>query len=127
MPTKSILAPAADDLSHLLAELLDNSTAKSPDHAQVVISAQAAADGGLLLAVEDEGIGIPPEDLPHVFVDFHQIDSSETRAYGGLGLGLAFVQRIVEAHRGQVEVVSERDEGTTLTIWLPAGRSQTAG
>jgi signal transduction histidine kinase len=72
------------------------------------------------VTISDEGIGIPPEDLPKIFSDFHQLDGSETRSYGGLGLGLAFVQRIVEAHGGRVTVESELDEGTTLTISLPA-------
>ena len=74
------------------------------------------------MCVSDEGIGITPEDLPKVFSDFHQLDGSETRAYGGLGLGLAFVQRIVEAHAGSITVESEPDQGTTFTISIPAAR-----
>jgi signal transduction histidine kinase len=74
------------------------------------------------VCVSDEGIGITPEDLPKVFSDFHQLDGSETRAYGGLGLGLAFVQRIVEAHAGSITVESEPDQGTTFTISIPAAR-----
>jgi signal transduction histidine kinase len=73
--------------------------------------------------VSDEGIGIEPEDLEKIFSDFHQIDGSETRAYGGLGLGLAFVHRIVEAHDGSIEVQSKPTEGTSFTIALPAARA----
>lgn len=72
------------------------------------------------VSVTDEGIGIEPEDLPKIFSDFHQLDGSETRSYGGLGLGLAFVQRIVEAHSGSVDVQSKPTEGTKLTISIPA-------
>jgi two-component system sensor histidine kinase VicK len=114
-------------LRRSLEEILDNAVKFSPDGGTIRITARESADGSAVeLLVSDEGIGIPTEDLPHVFADFHQVDSSETRTYGGLGLGLAFVQRIVEAHRGEVEVVSELRHGTTLTIRLPAGRSQAA-
>ena len=79
------------------------------------------------VCVSDEGIGITPEDLPKVFSDFHQLDGSETRTYGGLGLGLAFVQRIVEAHAGSIDVQSEPDEGTRFTLTIPAAtRAKTA-
>jgi signal transduction histidine kinase len=57
-----------------------------------------------------------------IFSDFQQLDGSETRAYGGLGLGLAFVRRIVEAHDGSVDVKSRPDQGTTFTITIPAAR-----
>ena len=73
------------------------------------------------LTVADEGIGIAPEDLPRIFSDFHQLDGSTTRTYGGLGLGLAFVQRIIEAHSGSVEVESEVDRGTVVRIIIPSG------
>jgi len=75
---------------------------------------------GVLVTVSDEGIGIPPEDLDKVFSDFHQLDGSETRAFGGLGLGLAFVQRIIEAHDGKIWVESKPDEGTKVKIDIPA-------
>ncbi len=72
------------------------------------------------MSVVDEGIGIPPEDIPKIFSDFQQLDGSETRTYGGVGLGLSFVQRIVEVHDGKLKVESEVDQGTRLTITIPA-------
>lgn len=63
LPQRSITGMAADDVSHLLAELLDNATANSPEHSQVVISAQELDDGRLMLVVEDEGVGIPENQL----------------------------------------------------------------
>jgi signal transduction histidine kinase len=77
------------------------------------------------IAVSDRGIGISPEDLPRIFYDFQQLDGSQTRSYGGLGLGLAFVRRIIAAHNGDVSVESIPDRGTKLTISLPASRSST--
>jgi signal transduction histidine kinase/CHASE1-domain containing sensor protein/ActR/RegA family two-component response regulator len=74
------------------------------------------------LDVEDNGIGIDPKFLPHVFDRFQQADSSNTRAAGGLGLGLALVQHIVRAHGGQVMVRSEGPgRGTRFTVALPLG------
>ena len=87
------------------------------------------SDGSAVVevSVSDEGIGIQPEDLPTIFSDFHQLDSSETRTYGGLGLGLAFVQRIIQAHQGDVRVESQPDRGTRLTIAIPAAGATDGG
>lgn len=111
-----------------IEEVLDNAVKFSPQGGTIRLEAKTAtsATNGrrrqVQVCVSDEGIGITPEDLPKVFSDFHQLDGSETRAYGGLGLGLAFVQRIVEAHSGSITVESEPDHGTTFTISIPAAR-----
>lgn len=107
-----------------LEEVLDNAVKFSPRGGKITLTARGISPNGRRPSVEveigDEGIGIAPQDLAHVFSDFHQLDGSETRTYGGLGLGLAFVRRIVEAHAGEVGVVSEPEVGTKLTITLPA-------
>lgn len=111
-----------------IEEVLDNAVKFSPHGGTIRLEAKTATSGTngrrrqVQVCVSDEGIGITPEDLPKVFSDFHQLDGSETRAYGGLGLGLAFVQRIVEAHAGSITVESEPDQGTTFTISIPAAR-----
>jgi PAS domain S-box-containing protein len=115
-------------LRRSLEEIVDNAIKFSPNGGHIRLEARRGAAGNGLpddqtfveVSVTDEGIGIPAEDLPKIFSDFHQVDSSETRTYGGLGLGLAFVQRIVQAHQGQVRVESEPDKGTRLTIAIPA-------
>ncbi|HEX8889267.1 MAG TPA: response regulator, partial [Pyrinomonadaceae bacterium] len=72
------------------------------------------------IIVEDEGHGITPEFLPHVFERFRQEDSSKTRAHGGLGIGLALVKSFIEAHGGRVEVESAgARRGSRFTIYLP--------
>jgi signal transduction histidine kinase len=72
------------------------------------------------LRVEDEGIGIPAVELPHIFERFYQIDGTTSRKYGGMGLGLAVVKEIVAAHQGRVWAESQGEgQGTALTIALP--------
>jgi signal transduction histidine kinase len=112
-----------------LEEVLDNAVKFSPNGGTVKLVARGKPAGNgerfptaVEVCISDEGIGIPPEDLPKVFSDFHQLDGSMTRTYGGLGLGLAFVQRIIEAHEGSVAVDSDLDRGTRFTITIPAAR-----
>ncbi len=74
------------------------------------------------LTVRDDGVGIPAEFLPHVFERFRQADSSRTRAFGGLGLGLSIVRHLVEAHGGTVEAASDgTGKGAAFTVRLPIG------
>ncbi|HET7482384.1 MAG TPA: ATP-binding protein, partial [Actinomycetota bacterium] len=111
-------------LRRSLEEVIDNAVKFSPYGGTVRLEVKPVSGNGhgdlVEVSVSDEGIGIPPEDISRIFSDFHQLDGSETRAYGGLGLGLAFVQRIVEAHDGTVRVESRPTEGTRFTIAIPA-------
>ncbi|MGH2819471.1 MAG: sensor histidine kinase, partial [Actinomycetota bacterium] len=111
-------------LRRSLEEILDNAVKFSPQGGRIRLEARGPDGNGrrrrfVEVVISDEGIGIAPEHLDQIFSDFHQVDGSETRTYGGLGLGLAFVQRIVEAHDGRVGVESRPDRGTTLTITIP--------
>jgi signal transduction histidine kinase len=72
-----------------------------------------------MLEVVDTGIGIPHDQLERIFERFFQVDGSTTRRYGGIGLGLALVKEIVEAHSGQVTVRSTLGEGSAFQIKLP--------
>ena len=78
------------------------------------------AEGGLLLAVQDTGPGIPAEQLEHLFDEFFQLDSGQ-RAGSGSGLGLAIAQRLAALHGGRIDVSSEAGQGSTFTVFLPAG------
>jgi len=79
------------------------------------------------IRVQDEGLGIKPEFLPHVFERFRQADSSSTRPHGGLGLGLAIVRHLVELHGGSVDVASAGEgKGATFTVRLPLRDSEAA-
>jgi signal transduction histidine kinase len=72
-----------------------------------------------VLQVKDNGIGIEPADLPHIFDRFYRADQVRSRQSGGFGLGLAIVQQIIEAHDGQITVQSTVGQGSTFEIRLP--------
>ncbi len=126
----SSLPPVVGDerlLRRSIDELLDNAVKFSPEGGTIRVQATSVSGNGrpnaIAISISDEGIGISPEDVGRIFSDFQQLDGSETRAYGGLGLGLAFVRRIIEAHDGTVAVDSEPKGGTRFTITIPAARS----
>jgi signal transduction histidine kinase len=73
----------------------------------------------VFIQVEDNGIGIPADDLPHIFERFYRVDEARSRQTGGFGLGLAIARQIIEAHSGQISVESTVGEGTRLQICLP--------
>lgn len=84
----------------------------------LVANHQHSAFGQII--VSDTGRGISPEFLPHIFESFYQEDSSITRKFGGLGLGLAIVSNLVELHGGTVQAESQGiDQGATFTVQLP--------
>jgi two-component system sensor histidine kinase ResE len=126
LPEAPLLLQHADEdrLEQVLTNLLDNAIRHTPAGASIRIRADRAAmpDGAkaVLIEVEDEGQGIPPEDVPYVFERFYKADKARTRGTsGGTGLGLAIVKNIVEAHRGTVSVRSQVGRGTTFSIRIP--------
>ena len=101
--------------------LIDNAIKFSPDGGDVHIRAWADEEW-VYVSVKDEGIGIAPEHLNRIFERFYQIDGSTTRRFGGMGVGLALVWEIVEAHGGTVEVESEPGKGSDFTVRLPQAK-----
>jgi two-component system, OmpR family, sensor kinase len=114
--------PPLDGDAVLLRRVLDNlleNAARYSDAGQVV-RLEARGGEAVTLVVADQGIGISAEDLPRVFRPFYRADKSRSRATGGLGLGLALVKRIVEAHGGSIELESAPGQGTRARVRLPA-------
>jgi two-component system phosphate regulon sensor histidine kinase PhoR len=82
---------------------------------------------GVVLAVADEGAGIPRADIPRVTERFYRVDKGRSRVAGGTGLGLAIVKHIVSRHRGQLLIESEVGKGTTVSVWLPLAQPGVGG
>src|SRR5580658_4096356 len=82
-----------------------------------------AAEGQALLTVRDTGVGIPFEELPHMFQRFHRVEDSRGRTHEGTGIGLAMVQELVKLHGGTVSVASVMGEGSTFRVAIPLGRA----
>ena len=93
-------------IGQVLLNLVGNALQYTPAGGQVRIHARRQ-DGAVLVTVEDTGIGLAPEQLPHVFERFYRVDRSRSRAGGGSGIGLTIAKHLVEAHGGQIWAASE--------------------
>ena len=107
-----------DRIEQVLRNLVDNAIAHIKKEGSISIATEVAEDQ-VTIIVEDNGKGIPPEDIPHIFDRFYRIDESRARSSGGTGLGLTIAKEIVNAHGGDIEVESEVGEGTTFRFTLP--------
>lgn len=105
-------------LRQLLMILIDNGIKYNKANGRVILSLKN--DGRqAIIQVEDSGIGISEEALPHIFERFYRVDKTRSRNRSGAGLGLAIAKAIVDAHRGSIEVASCVGKGTTFTIKFP--------
>jgi protein-histidine pros-kinase len=106
-------------LKQVLLNLLSNAVKFTEDGGVVKIGADLYDHTWLRLQVQDSGIGIKPEDLDKLFLEFRQLDSGLTRRHQGTGLGLALTKKIVEFQQGTIEVKSAPGKGSTFTVILP--------
>lgn len=107
----------AQGLERALASLVDNAVKFSPEGGRVEVRLRRKGER-VAVEVSDQGIGIQPEALPHVFDRFYRLDRNGDRLFDGLGLGLAIARQVVEQHKGRLEVASTPGKGSTFTILL---------
>ncbi|MFZ0533368.1 MAG: ATP-binding protein [Anaerolineales bacterium] len=107
-----------EKIQWVVMELVDNAIKFTPPGGSVTVGLEKETDFAQF-HVNDTGIGISPERLYEIFEPYHQLDGSSTRRYGGIGLGLALVKKIIEAHGSKVDVTSEVGKGTFIKFRLP--------
>jgi len=109
-------------LEELLANLVQNAVKYTPEGGKITIrSREASYPNSIHISVEDTGIGIPQEDLPHIFEDFFRAANAPTMEKDGTGLGLAIAKQIVESHGGKIWAESRLGEGSEFHFILPRG------
>ncbi|MFO1475935.1 MAG: ATP-binding protein [Verrucomicrobiota bacterium] len=106
-------------LKQVVVNLLDNAIKYTPPGGSIRLQV-VRQNGHAVLDVEDSGIGIPPESIPHVFDRFYRVDAARSREEGGAGLGLSIVQAICAAHDARVEVESTLSKGSLFRVRIPA-------
>ncbi|MCK4472613.1 MAG: GAF domain-containing protein, partial [Anaerolineae bacterium] len=112
-----------NQIIQVLSNLIANAISYTPSGGEIAVrlgTAEAEGCPYVTITVADSGIGIPPDELPHIFDRFFRGEQTQVLTVPGTGLGLAIVKEIVELHQGRIEVESELGQGSTFTVWLPA-------
>ena len=109
-----------DKIDKIITNLLSNAFKFTPDGGEIEVSVKRD-DKFVNVSVNDNGIGIPKENLDKIFDRFYQVDGSHTRKQEGTGIGLSLTKELVELHKGRIEVESEEGRGATFIISLPLG------
>ncbi len=118
-PLGSITAEVDPGLLELaILNLLGNAIKYSSPPAHVTVCMHQNPDE-VQISIQDQGLGIPPEDLEHIFERFYTVNKAHSRKLGGAGIGLSLVKTIVEKHEGIIQVISTLGKGSTFTICLP--------
>ena len=107
-----------DHLREVVDNLIENAIKYTPAGGEVVVNV-TGNEKQVIISVKDSGIGIPAEDIPHLFQKFYRVDNSDTREIGGTGLGLYLSRRLVENMSGNLRVESEYKKGSTFFLELP--------
>jgi two-component system phosphate regulon sensor histidine kinase PhoR len=106
-------------LEQVLINLLDNAIKYGREGGNIKISVNENPNAGIQVSVQDDGMGIPKEDLPRIFERFYRVDKGRSKELGGTGLGLSIVKHIVQAHGGKVWAESQIGKGSTFYFTLP--------
>ncbi len=105
-------------IEQVVINILSNSVKYTPEGGQIDVSVSSLGEK-VSITVSDNGIGVPKEDLEHIFERFYRVEKSRTSETGGTGLGLAIARELIEAHSGTIRMDSELGRGSTVTIELP--------
>jgi signal transduction histidine kinase len=126
-PDLPLIAADHDGLTQAIGALIDNAMKFSPAGGRIQISAEVQART-LALSITDPGVGIPPDEVYHVFDRYHHLETSGDHVFGGVGLGLPIARQVVEQHGGHISVVSRVAQGSTFTVTLPlSGKNENHG
>jgi len=124
VPREAFVHIDRDKLEKIVLNLLFNSFKFTPENGTVTLGADLQ-ENRLAITVKDTGKGISSADLPHIFNRFWQAEAASTRQYQGVGIGLALVKELAEAHGGSVSVESKIDKGTTIQVTVDAAADET--
>ena len=106
-------------IEQVVTNIIGNAIKYTPDGGKISVNVSENDGGEYVLSVTDTGVGIPEEDLEHIFERFYRVDKSRSTDAGGTGLGLSIAKDIIDAHGGTISIDSEYGKGTTVTIVLP--------
>lgn len=106
-------------ITNVFFNLVDNAVKYSDDSPKIKISTKDSGYG-ILVTIDDKGVGIKKDDIKHIFDKFYRVPTGNLHNVKGFGLGLYYVKLIVEAHDGTIHVKSQVGEGSTFSIWLPS-------
>ena len=112
-------------IKQVMRILMDNSVKYSAPDSRIYLRVMVL-DGHARVTVQDEGMGISPQGIPHIFDRFYRTDQSRDRKTGGTGLGLSIAKWIIDRHGGWFEVVSREGVGTRISFLLPADQTPPA-
>ena len=104
-------------IKELLRIFIDNALKYTPEGGSITVGCNMS-NHNVILSIQDTGIGIAKEHIPHLFERFYRIDEARTKTTGGTGLGLAIAKQIIDVHNAQISVTSELGEGTTFLIFF---------
>lgn len=107
-----------DKISQVIVNLLSNALKYTPKGGRIEVNV-SGSEHTAAIVIADNGMGIPPEDLPYIFERFYRADKSRNRTTGGAGIGLTISKAIIDAHKGNISVKSELNKGTEFTVLLP--------
>jgi len=119
IPSSLFVEADPSNIEQILTNLLDNAIKYTPEGGRVRVSAIEKDQGEIQLSIEDNGIGIPKDDIHRVFERFYRVDKGRSQELEGTGLGLSIVKHLVQAHGGKVWVESQLGKGSTFYFTLP--------